>query len=286
MQTLLELLRKGEDFLRKKGIEKPRLEAQLIFAHILKMSRIELFMHEQKPLTSEETAALREALLQRAAGKPTAYILSEKYFYGRPFFVSPNVLIPRPETEELVELALQQNLAGKNILDLCCGSGCIGITLALETPLAVIDFSDISAPALEITKKNFEFLITQQEKVPKSHFIQSDLLDTIVTQRKNYYDMVISNPPYVLPEEYEKLDPEVRDHEPAIALVVHNPVAFFSTMFARSFAVLHSGGTLLIETSPNLIELQQLLLKEMGFTDVHYFADLAGKNRFLKGVKP
>lgn len=202
-----------EDFERR-GLLSPRLDAELLLAQVLGLSRVQLYLDLDRPLTGRERAAFKELVLRRRRAEPMAYILGRREFYGRDFLVTPAVLVPRPDTETLVEAALPHLDEGqaRTGLDVGCGSGAVGLTLALERQSLRVDLCDASADALALAKQNAERLGC----LPRVSFFQGDLFDAV--SGRDPYDLVVSNPPYIPHEELEGLPRDVRDHEPRIAL--------------------------------------------------------------------
>ncbi len=200
----------AEDF-ASRGIESPRLDAELLVAAALGIDRVGLYLDLNRPLLEQERSAIRPLVTRRRAREPVAYILGHRDFFGRRYAVSPDVLIPRPDTETLVEHALAQIPidAPCRVLDVGTGSGAIAISIAAERPLAAVTATDLSEAALEVARKNAR----AHEVADRIRFSQVDLLDG-----GEQYDVIVSNPPYVARAELEALQAEVRDHEPMSAL--------------------------------------------------------------------
>lgn len=274
MTPLKDYLQKAEQFLRKKEIEKPRLEAQILFSHVLNMPRIMLYTRDEQPLEPTEVDQLRELLVRKGNGEPTAYITGEKEFFSRNFIVNNSVLIPRPETEELVELIKSTKTEYDKVLDLGCGSGCLGITLVLENIAKHICLADLSPEALETTQRNAEILLDAEQYSISQSDLGSNLLDS-------QFDLIVTNPPYVTSTEYNELHESVKNFEPRLALEVADPEAFFCRLFKNSLLLLSGPGALYMESSPTLIAAQKKWALEIGFKSVNIVKDLSGKERFL-----
>ncbi|MEE2938939.1 MAG: peptide chain release factor N(5)-glutamine methyltransferase [Planctomycetota bacterium] len=248
-------------FLERKGLENPRLEADLLVAHALQIERLELYMRLDQPLLAAEVDRARELLVRRGRREPTAYIVGRREFYGRDFQVGPGVLVPRPETELLVDRA-RELLAGREaprVLDVGTGSGCIAVTLAIELgESADVHAVDISGDALEYATKNRDGLgaaVTLHE---------GDGLETLQRLAADRpFDLVVSNPPYVEPGEAEGLDEEVRGHEPALALYAPESDP---DRWARA----------LCELAPSVLGEQGALLVELGHAQATRARDFAG----------
>jgi release factor glutamine methyltransferase len=210
--TPLKLIAWTQEWFGKKGVDAPRLTAELLLSRALGCDRIRLYLDFDKPVGEAELAAYRELVRRRAEGEPTAYLLGVREFYGRPFLVDPRVLIPRPETELLVEAALGALPAGGRALDLCTGSGAIAISLALERPGARVLATDVSADALAVAAENLRRL--GAESVVE--LARGDLW-AAVHASAGPFDVITANPPYVPSGEVPGLAREVR-REPCIAL--------------------------------------------------------------------
>lgn len=244
----------------------------------MKLRRIDLFLQPDRPLTPNELETLREALKKKAAGFPTAHILGVKEFYGRSFSVSADVLIPRPETEELVERVLKEIKEATHIVDFGTGSGCIGLTLALELKAPQLTLVDISAPALEVAKQNATALLEGAET--KCEFLAGDFTSGAV-RLKLPADVIVSNPPYVLPEEFAGLDADVRDREPRIALVAENFEGLHRALIACAFENLVPGGLLALETHPQYSQQVAGWALSHGFVRAELRNDLAARPHFV-----
>lgn len=290
--TLLYFIRRSTEFLERKGISSPRLEAEVLISYVLELPRIQLYARFDMILQDSEKEEYRNLIKQRADNIPTAYILGKKNFYGFDFIVNPSVLIPRPETEELVEYAIKNLLTEKSsatVLDLCSGSGCIGITVQKLVDTAKVEFLDISQDAIATAKKNYQSILQKTTDMSIPQESDSKFLDSIFHTSNLYanlplekkYDLILSNPPYVLPEEESELSLEVLK-EPRIALIVEDFHEFHKNLLQGSKERLLPGGSILIETNP--LEIQKLndLATQIGFqTKIIY--DISKKPRFLLG---
>lgn len=273
--TLIQTLKKAEDFFTEKGIASPRLEAQLIFAHFLKLRRIDLFTQPERPLNPDELDKLRDAMKQKISGKPTAYILGEKEFYGRVFAVDASVLIPRPETEELVEHVLKEVSSAEHVVDLGTGSGCIGVTLAAELRSHRLTLVDVSEQALAVAQKN-------AEQITGASIVCADFTAGDFHLREKA-DLVVSNPPYVLVHEYSALQAGVRDFEPRLALVADDFEELHLGLIATAYRLLAAGGLFALETHPQKSAEVAEWLTSQGFVAVEIRNDFAGRPHFVFG---
>ncbi|MCB1111815.1 MAG: peptide chain release factor N(5)-glutamine methyltransferase [Chlamydiales bacterium] len=214
MKTVLEIINLCAEYLHENGVDRSRREAEDLIADALDKKRIDLYLEYDRPLTEEEMADCRSALKRRAAGEPLAYIHGQVDFFGCRIKVSPDVLIPRQETEILVDQIVKDlesvDCKEKTLADVCCGSGCIGIAIKKRLPELKVFLTDLSDRALAIAKEN-----ALQNNVDVE-FIQGDLLEPLEGLKLDY---VVSNPPYIAEKEYAMLEREVREHEPRMALV-------------------------------------------------------------------
>ena len=231
MLTVLESIKLSTEFLTDKGIESPRINAELMLAKILNCKRLDLYLSFDRPLNESETNLYREFIRRRSKYEPLQYILGSVEFYGFEFKVDKSVLIPRPETEILVETVInsvdKNNM--QNILDIGTGSGIIAVSLAKNLPCSSITATDSSESALVIAKEN-AVLNGVEEQIK---FKLSDILTDVDYEGKPF-DIVVSNPPYVSFEEYQKLAPELRLFEPQSALTDSNDGLNFFRVIAGS----------------------------------------------------
>lgn len=210
MRTLLEILKLSTDFLTQKGVANPRREAENLICDALGLKRIDLYSDFERPLSSEEVDELRNRLSRRAKGEPNPYIHGQVKFLGYPFYVDRSVLIPRQETELLADRVAQDAKPGEHLWDLCCGSGCIGISLKKRIPDLKVTLSDLSQEALALAHRNAVLNEVEVE------FVMGDFVEPL---RGKEVDILVCNPPYISELEYALLDPEVRCFEPRMALL-------------------------------------------------------------------
>lgn len=259
----------------------PRMNAETLLMFVLDCDRAHLFAHPERELTPQEDIRYQAAISQRASGVPAQYITGHQEFWGMDLIVSPAVLIPRPETEHVVEAALDWARNGNHthprILDVGTGSGCIALALAQELPQAEIHATDISLSALEIARANaarcgFESRI---------HFHQTDLLHGF---ELGTFDLIVSNPPYVGESEEDRVQLEVRKYEPRNA-VFAGPTGLevIERLIPQSHAVLTPGGFLIMEISGTIVEGVKRLLT--GWSDLRVLDDLQGIPRVVTVIK-
>lgn len=275
------LLKKSIEYLENKNIKEARLDTELIFSNVLKYDRMMLTLSLTREITEKEKEHIREMLKKRAIDKlPVQYILGFEEFYGRKFKVTKDVLIPRPETERLVEECLKrlESRESQIVLDIGTGSGAIGITIAKEMKNSKVLACDLSDNALEIAKINGLNL-----EVPNIKFQKSDLFSEI---KFTNFDLIVSNPPYISQEEYEGLQVEVKMHEPQMALTDNKDGLYFYKKITReSVNHLKNGGILAFEIGYNQGEAVKNLLEKNSFENIEVIKDYQGQDRIVIGVK-
>ena len=248
----------------------------------LGLSKTDLVFQKNFLLSESQILRFLYAIKDFKKHTPLAYVLKEQHFYGLDFKVSTDVLIPRPETEELVDLILRENQNVKNILDIGTGSGCIPISLKKHLPLAEIWGIDISENALKIAKENAHNLGL------KVNFICADALNLAKSEVSNItWDILVSNPPYIPNLEKSSMDKNVTQHEPSIALFVpdENPLIFYQAIAEWAINHLSIEGKLYFEIHEEFATEVEALLNEIGFSSIKIIQDLQGKNRMIKAFK-
>ena len=247
MPTISELLRKTTGYLKDKGSSSPRLDAEVLMTEILGLSRVELYTNFEQPLTPPEVDRYRELIRRRSTGEPVAYILGRAAFRNLTLRVDRNVLIPRPETEQVVDIAVQYLMEGNwptppMVLDIGTGSGAIAISIASGFPEAEVTATDASANAIELARENARTAGAGD----RIEFVHSDLfeaLDPLTT-----FDLIVSNPPYISEEEWETLAPDVREFEPREALFGGiDGLDYFRRLVMEAPQLLKPHGTLVME---------------------------------------
>ncbi len=341
--TIRRIVRWSAEDFAKRGIDSPRLDAELIVAHALGVDRVRLYMDLERELSADELVAIRALVTRRRKREPIAYLLGTKEFWGRRFAVSAAVLIPRPDTETLVERALA--IAGTSqiavgvdvelvqrepvvgvethveellpepepvveseggeptqtaasaavepsapeaprsiaILDLCTGSGAIGLTLACELGGARVTITDVSAAALEIARANLAtFAVSDATLVERVAVLEGDLFAPLAVDAR--FDLVVCNPPYLAARELGECEPDVKDHEPSIALV-SGPLGdeTLIRVVEGARAVLAPGGTLLVEMGSTQGARVRELFERAGYRDVRVHRDLGDRDRVVEG---
>ena len=272
------------------GIPTARLDAELLIAQALGCDRLALYVDLERPLQNEELKRIRELVIRRRQREPVAYILGRREFYGRQFEVTPAVLIPRPETETLVERALQVAAAGPccRVLDLCTGSGAIAVTMVAENAQLTVDATDISEQALQVARRN----AVRHGVEPRVRFHQGDLFSALPRDCASAdapgaaplgFDLIACNPPYIASEQWQQLAPEVAGFEPEIALRAGTGgLDFYRRICAEASDWLRRGGCLLLEVGYDQAgAVSEMLRRSTRFTSVTPFQDLAGIDRVL-----
>lgn len=281
--TIGEILEWTNQYFQNHKIESPRPDAEILLAHVLKKDRLHLYVEFDKPLQKNELAQFKQLILQRSKHVPIAYILGNKEFYGRTFKVSPDTLIPRPDTEILIEKVLASipqlpnELSGDNlhILDLGTGTGAIILTILAEYPQAIGTAVDISSNALTIAQENASLL----ELTHRCEFIKSDLFTGL---RSRKYSVIVSNPPYIPQNEMSSLSTDVRDYEPHSALTDYGDgLEFYRKILSQGQDYLLPGGMLGLEIGIHQASDVAKLAREHGWININISKDYAGIERVV-----
>jgi release factor glutamine methyltransferase len=261
---------------KKRDFPSPRLEAEVLLSHVLDCQRLELYTHFDRPLVETELRTYREAISRRRSGEPTAYIVGKREFWSLEFTVDARVLVPRPETETLVETALKHISKTGSVLDLCTGSGCVAVALASECPDLSIDAVDISGGACDVAKQNVE----NQGFTDRIQVLEGDLFEPLAAGRR--YSAIVANPPYVPQEEIGSLSPEVR-MEPEIALVGgKDGLDVVRRILSDAGSFLEPDGWIMLEVDPRQVdELIQHVALELLHVSGDVVCDLAGRQRVV-----
>lgn len=283
-RTLLDYLRLTTDFLAAKKIDSARLDAELLLGEVLGLARVQLYTNFERPLAREEVDRYRELVRRRAAREPVAYILGRREFWSLDFEIDRRVLVPRPDTELLVELAVAalQTRAGAatlHVADVGTGSGAVAVAIAKEVPNARVVATDKSQAALEVAPRN----AVRHGVADRIEFVSGDLCAPL--RGREPFDLIVSNPPYVKADEVAALDPEIRDWEPRLALVSGaDGMDATRALVESALQVLAPGGSLWVEVGSQAGAVRECFVSN-GYADVRVHRDLAGSERVVNGYK-
>ena len=276
--TILEILQWTTDFFKQRCVDSPRLTAEILLAHVLQQERMYLYVHFDQPLQHEEREQYKALIRRCASGEPTQYLTGVQEFWSLEFRVTPAVLVPRPETEHLVEaaLALAKQASQPRILDIGTGSGAIAISLKHELPEADLFAGDISEDALNIAMQNATTLLTDGKTIS---FRRGDLFVPFAGMN---FELIISNPPYISTEDYEALEPKVKDHEPEHALHAgEDGLEIYRRLIADAPDYLTPGGHVLVEIGYGQKDAIVELFEAQNFRIHHVINDYAGIERVI-----
>ncbi|HYW28656.1 MAG TPA: peptide chain release factor N(5)-glutamine methyltransferase [Gaiellales bacterium] len=273
--TLAEVLRRSTEYLESRGSPTARLDAELLLSHGLSLSRLELYTQFDRPLTDGELAACRELVRRRGAREPVAYVIGHWGFRRLDLAVDSRVLVPRPETELVVERCLQllEGTEGPEVVDVGTGSGAIALALKDERPDVGVTACDVSEDALLVASENAQRLGLDVG------FVRSDLLASV---EGGPFDLIVSNPPYVASAEIAALEPEVADHEPRLATVAgEDGLEVYRRLLPQAAERLASGGWLVLECGVGQPPALVAQLRELGYGDPAVDRDLSGIDRVV-----
>lgn len=279
----MELIRVTAEFLADKGIDSPRLDAELLLAHVLGTSRLQLYLDHDRPIVPDELARYREWVRRRAAREPLQLILGEVEILDHRFRVRPGVFIPRPETEVLIEHCRRLfglEAGALRVVEVGVGSGCIGLSLLKAWSSATLIGYDVNPLAIALTAENAEALGVRDR-------VELREADALTGAPLPPCDLLVSNPPYVADGERETLQPEVRDHEPESALFSGpDGLEAIRALAARGLEAVVEGGWIALEHGADQGESAPEALRTAGWTEVERFEDLGGRARVTIGRRP
>lgn len=282
-ETFQSVLHWGTHFLKQHGISNPRFEAELLLSNILDIDRIQLLVQSEHTVTESQKLKFIQFIKQRSGHQPYAQIVGHKEFMGLDFMITPDVLIPRPDTENIVEetLAVMHGMLEKSIhvLDLCCGSGAIGIAIAKYEERAVVTGSDLSETALNLAKRNAKKIGVQVD------FLQGNLFQNI----SDRFDIIVSNPPYIPTQKIAELSEDVKNYEPKLALDGGNSgLDFYQKIFQQAYKYLNHESYLICECGWNQAQDIADIAEDNSFNVQRIIKDLANLDRGLvcKYVNP
>lgn len=281
--TISRVLTWAKKDLAKRSSTSPRLDAELLLALVLECDRVKLVIDSQRPLAPEELGAYKALHVRRRRGEPVAYIRGEREFYSRPFVVDGRVLVPRPETELLVETGLRRTRhvsLSARVLDLCTGSGCVAITLKKERPTTLVMGSDISPEALEVARLNADRLGALVG------LVRSDLFEAFPPEQWRF-DLVTANPPYIPTAEMAELPVDIREFEPSIALEAGaDGLSVIRPLVDQAVSRLAPGGVLALELVSGSARDVARIMTDRGYQQVEIDEDYGGHERIISGRRP
>lgn len=295
--TIQRILDWSIGFLKERGSPSARLDTELLLAHALGCTRIQLYTGFDKPLRAEEREPFKKLLLRRANGEPVAYITETKEFMGLPLRVTRDVLIPRPDTEVLVEQALphvlskraadqpsgDEEVASVAILDVGTGSGCIALALAKQLPAARVIAWDVSVAALAVAEQNRAALALDNVQLERRDALSSEAWASVVPES---FDLIVSNPPYIATSEASDLPVSVIGYEPRTALIADDGLPFYRAFAVHAARALKPQGRLLVEIGSSQGAAVCALLQDAGWRDVEVVRDYNRLDRVISARRP
>ena len=278
--TILEVIQRSTEFLAKRGVDSPRLQVELLLAHVLRVPRLKLYLNFERVLTDVELETLRALIQRRGKREPLQHLVGSTSFCGLEIAVGPAVLIPRPETELLAERAWQHlstfSSQPATALDFGTGSGCLAIALAVKCPVTQVHAVDISEAALEVARAN----AARHGVAERIQFHCSDGFAVLLAEQR--FDLIVTNPPYIASAEIATLDPEVRDHDPRLALDGGaDGLEFYRRLAADAGAWLRPAGKLMAEFGDGQGDSVSALFTANGWKVEAVEKDLSGRARFM-----
>ncbi len=283
MLTVLQAINLSEEYLKKKGVESARINAELLLADLLKCKRLDLYLSFDRPLSEKEKSQYRSFLSRRGEKEPLQYILGHSEFFRLDFKVNPSVLIPRPETEILVETIIKNHNPGDSlkILDIGTGSGNIAISLSKNLPKSKVIAIDISENAIKLAKENAKLNEVENRTEFINFNIETDNLNVLNVD----FDIVVSNPPYVALDEFENLQQEIKHFEPKTAVTdFKEGFKFYKIISKLAPDILKNGGSLYFEVAEGQSPEVEKILAQNKFINIGTVKDYSNINRVVNGV--
>ena len=276
---VLDLIQWTTEYFKRYDISSPRLDAELLLSHILETTRLQLYLRFDMPVFPDHLADFRELVKKRAAHAPVSYLISRKEFFSLDFYVDSRVLIPRPETEVLVESVLQTQETPCHLIDMGTGSGAIAISLAANRPEWEMLATDISADALEVAQKN----AVAHKCADRLTFLKGNLFEPLEGLPNPRFDWIVSNPPYVSTTEYQSLPSGVRDHEPETALLAGTDgLDVIVGILKGAPRFLKPGGRVGLEIGHNHShDVQELVQSNSAYSGCQVITDYSGVERLV-----
>ena len=285
--TIQKLLNWTTEYFTNKGIDSPRLSAELLLSHVLSMERIELYTQFDKPVVKDQLDSLHDLVKRAGQNEPIAYLVGRTEFYSLQLEVCPDCMIPRPETELLVERAiefLRTRTGTQFVCDLCTGCGCIAVAIAKNSPDATIIATDISDAALNVAAQNIE----KYQLKDRIRLLCGDLFEPLVPQLDvDKFDLIVCNPPYVSAAEFEKLDKSVKDYEPKLALFAGDDgLNIYRRVIEKAAQFLKPDAALMLEIGFTQGPAIKELLEQAGaFAEIKIEKDLRDNDRIAAAIK-
>ncbi len=277
---LCELLKMGQDRLEKSDVPDADIDAGILWQHLSSMNRMDMIMAREDSVDDDKAEDYMKLIEKRRTRIPLQYITGEQNFMGYDFDTAEDVLIPRMDTETLVETALKLVKDAEHnvdVLDMCCGSGCIGVSFGLWNKNSRIVLADVSEAAIGLTRRNVAKLCAGDDRF---EVVRTDLFEQI----SGNYDLILSNPPYIRSDVIETLMPEVRDHEPHLALDgTADGLYFYRIIADKAREYIKDEGYVVFEIGNDQAEDVQYLLVDSGYDDIHVVQDLSGNDRVVYG---
>ncbi|TWT57067.1 Release factor glutamine methyltransferase [Thalassoglobus neptunius] len=280
--TVRRILEWTIPYLRERGSTHPRLDAEILLAHAKQCPRIQLYTQYDKPLTEAERTLMRSLVKRRATAEPVAYLVNHREFFSLDFEVNRHVFIPRPDTETLVVTALEvlKPLASAKVLELCTGSACVSVAIAKNHPGTKVTTVELNADTAEVAARN----IGKHHVEERVELLQGDLFEPL--REGERFNLIVSNPPYIPTAEIETLEPDVRDHEPRMALDGGaDGLDLIRKIIHRAPDFLVPDGWLMMELDSSQAENACALLRQRGFQQVEAMADLSHNLRIVVGCR-
>ena len=276
---VIDLIQWTTEYLKCQNILSSRLDAELLLGYVLKKSRLQLYLNFDMPVFQEALSEFRELIKRRAAHTPLSYLTNEKEFMSLAFYVDSRVLIPRPETEILVETILQHQSGKRRLIDIGTGGGAIAVSLATNLPDWEIVATDLSADVLDVARKN-SVIHGCTERIT---FLQGNLFAPVKTLENRRFDWIASNPPYISTKDFPTLPPDIREYEPKTALIAGcDGLSIIRQIISRAPQFLNPDGRLILEIANNQSEqVQNLIQSHPAYNDCQVIVDYSGLERII-----
>ena len=276
---VIDLIEWTTKYFKNQSITSPRLDAELLLGHVLKKSRLQLYLSFDMPVLQEALSQFRALIKRRAAHTPVSYLTNQKEFMSLAFYVDSRVLIPRPETEILTETVLQQQSGKCRLIDIGTGSGAIAVSLAFHRPDWEIVATDMLADALEVARENARI----HGCTERITFLQGNLFTPVETSENRRFDWIASNPPYISSRDFPTLPPDIRDHEPISALTAGSDgLSIIRRIIAGAPQFLNPNGRLILEIGNNQSDqVQELIQSHPAYNDSQVIVDYSGRERII-----